>query len=110
VYGEEGKTYHAHPIFMIKDQMVGRLPETVEDLGLKLTFINVDPDKGKFTLGVSTTQKDYIIMKAIEKPFIAFLWIGTIVMTIGFIIAIVRRTKEREVPNTTRSKRARVAA
>ncbi len=110
VYGEEGKTYHAHPIFMIKDQMVGRLPETIEDLGLKLTFINVDPDKGKFTLGVSTTQKDYIIMKAIEKPFIAFLWIGTIVMTIGFVIAIVRRANERDVPNTTRSKRARVAA
>jgi cytochrome c-type biogenesis protein CcmF len=74
--------------------MVGRIPEEVEDLGLKLTFANIDPAKGTFTIGVNTTQKDWIIMKAREMPYINVLWIGTLVMTIGFIIAISRRYSE----------------
>jgi cytochrome c-type biogenesis protein CcmF len=43
---------------------------------------------------VNVTQKDYIILKAMEKPFVNILWIGTIIMSIGFVMAIVRRNKE----------------
>jgi cytochrome c-type biogenesis protein CcmF len=74
--------------------MVGRIPEEVEDLGLKLTFTNIDPAKGTFTFGTSTTQKDWIIMKASEKPFINVLWIGILVMSVGFVLSIIRRYAE----------------
>jgi cytochrome c-type biogenesis protein CcmF len=47
-------------------------------------------------MGVNTTQKDYVILKAMEKPFINVLWIGTLVMSIGFVMAIVRRVKENK--------------
>jgi cytochrome c-type biogenesis protein CcmF len=36
-------------------------------------------------------------MKAIVFPYINLLWGGTIVMVIGFILAIVRRIKELKV-------------
>jgi cytochrome c-type biogenesis protein CcmF len=88
------KEYEVLPTYLIKDRMVGRIPEEVEDLGLKLTFANIDPAKGTFTIGVNTTQKDWIIMKAREMPYINVLWIGTLVMTIGFIMAISRRYSE----------------
>ena len=52
----------------------------------------------KFSFGVQTTQKDYVIMKAMEKPFINIMWIGVFVMTGGFIMAIVRRNKEAKEP------------
>ncbi len=90
----ERKNYHAHPVLMIKDQMMGRVPEEIEDLGLRITFLNIDTENNKFKIGVNSTQKDYIILKAMEKPFVNVLWIGTLVMSIGFVMAVVRRSKE----------------
>jgi cytochrome c-type biogenesis protein CcmF len=90
----KGKDYEVNPIYVIKDRMVGRVPETVEDLGLKISFNNIDPNTGRFTFGVNTTQKDYIILKALEKPFINVLWIGTFILVIGFIMAMFRRYNE----------------
>ncbi len=91
-----GKTrdYKIEPVFLIKDRMVGRVPETIEDLGLRITFLNVDPQTGSFTFSINTSQKDFIIVKALEKAFINVLWIGTAVVLIGFGIAMVRRYKE----------------
>jgi cytochrome c-type biogenesis protein CcmF len=96
IFGENGKEYHGHPIFVIKDGLVGRIPDVIEDLGLRLTFMNIDPNTNRFTMGVNTTQKDYVILKALEKPFINVLWIGTLVMAVGFVMAIVRRVKENK--------------
>ncbi|MDQ4142023.1 MAG: cytochrome c biogenesis protein CcsA [Bacteroidota bacterium] len=90
----EDKDYHAHPVFVIKDNLVGRIPDEIEDLGLRLTFINIDTKNNRFKIGVNTTQKDYIILAAVEKPFINILWIGTIIMSIGFVMAIVKRYQE----------------
>ncbi|WP_114777373.1 cytochrome c biogenesis protein CcsA [Botryobacter ruber] len=90
----ERKNYHAHPVLMIKDGMMGLLPETIEDLGLRITFMHIDTEKSRFKIGINATQKDWIILKAIEKPFVNILWIGTIIMSVGFVMAIVRRNKE----------------
>lgn len=90
----ERKTYHAHPVLMIKNQMMGRVPEIIEDLGIRITFLNIDTENHRFKIGVNVTQKDYIILKAMEKPFVNILWIGTIIMSIGFVMAILRRNKE----------------
>ncbi|MCJ8167464.1 cytochrome c biogenesis protein CcsA [Pontibacter sp. E15-1] len=98
IMGEE-KNYHAHPVLMIRNQMLGRVPEEVADLGLRITFLNIDTENNRFKIGVNATQKDYIILKAIEKPFVNLLWIGTIVMAIGFVMAILRRNKENGGPN-----------
>ncbi|MDU0372617.1 cytochrome c biogenesis protein CcsA [Hymenobacter endophyticus] len=95
VYGEK-KQYHVHPVFVVRNRLIGRVPDEVEDLGLRLSFLNVDPQKGKFTFGVSTTQKDYIILKAVEKPFINLLWSGTLLMAVGFGMAIYKRRRETE--------------
>lgn len=94
----EKKQYHVHPVFAVRNRLIGRMPDEVEDLGLRLSFLNVDPQKGKFTFGVSTTQKDYIILKAVEKPFINLLWSGTLLMALGFGMAIYKRRRETEAP------------
>ncbi|AIZ63099.1 cytochrome C biogenesis protein [Hymenobacter sp. DG25B] len=94
----EKKQYHVHPVFVVRDKMIGRIPDEVEDLGLRLSFNNVDPTKGKFTFGVSTTQKDYIILKAMEKPFINLLWSGTLLMGVGFLMALRQRKPESQRP------------
>ena len=90
----EDKTYELRPVFIIKDKMIGNIPAIEEDLGIKISFLNILPQEGKFELATETSQRDYIIMKAIEMPFINVLWLGTIVLMIGFTMAITRRYKE----------------
>jgi len=86
--------YTLEPVFLIKDKMVGRIPAIENDLGVKITFLEVHPDQNNFTLGLNTTQKDYVILKALEKPYINILWTGTLILMLGFGIAIYRRYDE----------------
>ena len=51
-------------------------------------------ETGKFGFAFNTTQRDYVVLKAIEKPMINLLWIGTLILMIGFIMAIIRRYRE----------------
>lgn len=88
-------TYKAEPYMVwINESEGGRISHVIEELGMMITFLNVDPATHKFTFGVSTTERDYIILKAIEKPMINVLWIGTLLLVLGLIIAIVRRYSE----------------
>ena len=90
----EKRQYHAHPVFVVRNRMVGRVPDEVEDLGVRLSLNAIDPVKGKFTFGVSTTQKDYVILKAMEKPFINLLWSGTLLMALGFGLSLRQRGRK----------------
>jgi cytochrome c-type biogenesis protein CcmF len=94
ILGKEGKESYLYPIFLIKDKQVGIVPDISLEHGLRISLQKIDPETGKFTFGVNTTQKDYIIMKAMEKPLINVLWIGTLVVMLGFGIALIRRYTE----------------
>jgi cytochrome c-type biogenesis protein CcmF len=90
----EHQDYVAEPVFIIRNRMIGRIPDRVNDLGIEITLMNIHPETGQFSLGLRTRQKDYIILKALEKPMINVLWGGTLMVMIGFTIAIVRRYRE----------------
>ncbi|MDX1629747.1 MAG: cytochrome c biogenesis protein CcsA, partial [Fulvivirga sp.] len=93
VLGEEDQ-YIAEPLFIIKNNMVGRIPEDIGELGLRFTLLNVHPETDQFSIGVNTRQKDWVVLKAMEKPLINVLWGGTIILMIGFAIATGRRYTE----------------
>ncbi len=84
----------AEPIFLIRDRMAGRIWDEIPELGVKFGLLNIHPDTEEFTIGISVRQKDWVILKALEKPMINLLWIGTLVMLGGFGIAIFRRFGE----------------
>ena len=91
----EHSSYHAEPIFLIKDRSeVGRIPFEVGELGVKITLLNIHPETNEFTLGLQGRQKDWVIIKAMEKPYINVLWIGTVILMLGFTMSMVRRFKE----------------
>jgi cytochrome c-type biogenesis protein CcmF len=73
---------------------VGRLPAEINDLGIKITLLNILPETNEFLLGITSRQKDWVVIKALEKPLINVLWLGTFVLMIGFGMAMVRRFKE----------------
>jgi len=90
----EKEDYVAEPVFLIRDKMVGRIPDEVSDLGIRVTLMNIHPEKNEFSLGISTRQKDWVVIKAMEKPYINVLWIGTLILMVGFGMAMIRRIKE----------------
>jgi cytochrome c-type biogenesis protein CcmF len=96
----ERDSYYADPIFLIKDKaQVGRISSEINDLGVRITLLNIHPDTNEFSLGLNTRQKDWVIIKAMEKPLINVLWLGTGVLMVGFSIAMVRRFREHKKSN-----------
>ncbi|HRE67444.1 MAG TPA: cytochrome c biogenesis protein CcsA [Cyclobacteriaceae bacterium] len=94
VKGERDE-YFAEPIFLIREKsQVGRIASEINDLGVKITLLNIHPDTNDFSLGINTRQKDWVIIKAIEMPLINVLWLGTGVLMVGFTVAMVRRFKD----------------
>ena len=82
------------PAFIIKNRMVAHPAEMSDELGIRIQLNEINPQTGKFTFAVNRTQRDYVVMKALEKPLINVLWIGTLVVLLGFGIATVRRYRE----------------
>jgi len=91
---DKEKEFTVTPSFVIRDRMVARKPEVNKDLGMRIQFQEINPQTGQFSFAVNTTQRDYIVMKATEKPLINILWLGTFVLVIGFIMATVRRFRD----------------
>jgi cytochrome c-type biogenesis protein CcmF len=92
-----GKTYQAEPVYMIKNKSVFDFARKVEDAGLKLRLTKIIPDKSKVEITVyqqPQSKKPWIVMRALDFPYINFLWAGTVIMIIGFLLSIFRRNKE----------------
>ena len=91
----EYQNYLAEPIFIIRQkEFVGRIDDQVNDLAFKISIQNISPQENAVILAYQTTQKDWIIMEAVKKPWINLLWVGTLLLVIGFIVAINRRYTE----------------
>jgi cytochrome c-type biogenesis protein CcmF len=72
------------------------IPDTVKAQNLILNFNKVvDQTKGILEIGIkeSSSLSNLITLKAYEFPFINVLWIGVLVMTLGFMISTWARIK-----------------
>ncbi len=94
---EAGKQYSAQPIYLLKAGSKYDFGKNVDEAGLKIRFSNIYPDKDKLELMVyqkPVAEKDWVVLKAIEFPYINLFWGGTIIMVIGFLLSIFRRNRE----------------
>ena len=62
-------------------------------------FNSILPEQNAAELEVmqEDPQKDYIVLKAMVFPYINVLWLGIIVMVIGFFISLANRYQQKEV-------------
>jgi len=91
------KTYEAEPVYMIKDKNVFDFARKVDDAGLKLRLSKIIPEQNKVEIMVyqqPESKRPWIVMRALDFPYINFLWSGTVIMIIGFLLSIFRRNKE----------------
>jgi cytochrome c-type biogenesis protein CcmF len=79
------------PVFAIKNREIWSKPVVSNELGVRAQLVSIDPTTGKFTFAISRGEREYIVLKAIEKPHINLLWLGTGLLVVGICIASIRR-------------------
>lgn len=96
VHAVDGNIFKADPKYLIKNGNGFDFAKDINEQGLRLRFTKIVPNEGMELMIYQKPppEKKWIVMKAIEFPYINFLWCGTIIMTIGFALSIFRRSKE----------------
>ncbi len=96
-YNLDGKTNSVEPVYFIRGNMQNRLEDTLHDYNLYVRIAKINMDKEN-TVDIEFKQpaaeNDYVVMKAIVFPHINILGIGTVIMTLGSILALFRRVKQ----------------
>ena len=85
------------PGIAIDNSNLRQISDTVVAQSLVLQFNKViDQEKGVLQIGVkeSASLTNLITLKVYEFPFINILWLGIIVMTIGFMMSAYARLKK----------------
>ena len=62
----------------------------------KVRLLRIAPEEDSLVFEVADANSGFMILKAIEFPFINILWAGCIVMVIGTVIAIIHRNKQNK--------------
>jgi cytochrome c-type biogenesis protein CcmF len=98
VFGKNAQIYTAEPILLVnqKESKMANIPETLPEIGARVTFKNINTETGELVLSADVGEKDYIIMKAMEKPMINLLWGGSLIVIAGFLIALKRRISDNK--------------
>lgn len=106
----EGKTYHAEPIFLIRDGQPMNVKVEVPELGLNLRFPLLDPGKETIQLMLAKSSapssipmevatdalpSNYIVLEAMEFPGINVFWLGSLLMMFGLGFSIWNRLSTR---------------
>lgn len=79
------------PVFAIRNREIWSKPEVNNEMGLRLQLSKIDPASGRFSFTVSRGQREFLVLKATEKPHINLLWIGFLLMVVGITLATIRR-------------------
>ena len=97
VISKEGSRFKAMPGIAIKNQSLREITDTVIAQNIVLKFNKVlDQKEGKLEIGIKESKSltTLLTLKVLEFPMIKFLWLGVVVMCIGFIMSVVQRIKK----------------
>ena len=95
VVSRDSMRYTAWPALYLKDNVPHFLNDTVFAQDLALRFNMVAKDR-KLDLGLkeSADMVPFVALKVLEFPEIGVLWLGTLIMIIGFVISILWRRRQ----------------
>jgi len=96
VIGNNNVPFNTEAVYLIHNRMTVPVEANVKDLGVKIFINQVLPSEQSFEIAIAekTPAPDYIILKALDFPYINILWIGVLVLVAGFCISIVKRSRK----------------
>ncbi len=96
VISKDGRLYKSKPAFRLKGTQLALMYDTVMSQSLVFSLVRPgDLQKREVEIGIkeSSAVLDFLTLKVYEFPWINILWLGVIVMVVGFGMAIVRRVQ-----------------
>lgn len=101
-----GETRAMVPVYLLQENgRVQYLQTKARDWDLTMTFSGFDltDEKANFAVeGVSVMPEDWIVVQAYEKPLIGILWMGIVLLSLGFCVSLYRRVLDVQ-PRSARS-------
>jgi cytochrome c-type biogenesis protein CcmF len=97
VFAQTNSQYTVKPILISKGGANFAEPDTLTAESLVLQLQKVQGDKVTLGFKESNSVMQYVTLKAYKFPFINLLWLGTIMMVIGFLMAMWRRIETNQV-------------
>lgn len=93
VHSFDNEISYANPTYYIRDKQEGIVEDTAKKFNLYVRIAQILPEENaaKIEWKQPSAMNDYIIMKAILFPYINVLWIGTLIMILGFAISLYKR-------------------
>lgn len=94
-FNTTGKIGAVAPLYVIRGNEAASIEDTLRDLGLNIRINQILPEENAVEMGIRqrAQQDDWIVLKAIEFPYIRVLWTGIVVMVIGFFVSWWARRK-----------------
>ena len=93
VQAKTGSIYTIKPILITKGGELFGQPDTVTAESLIVQVQKVAGKKAELGVKEDDALLEYITLKAYNFPFINLLWLGTIIMVVGFMMSVVRRVQ-----------------
>ncbi len=93
ITSKDSMQYHATPMILVDSFGIQQVDDTVYAQNLYVKFAGVVPEQNKIIIGVkeSDSMIDFVTLKAYIFPYINLVWVGLIIMAIGFTMSMVDR-------------------
>ncbi|GAB5536673.1 MAG: cytochrome c biogenesis protein CcsA [Rubricoccaceae bacterium] len=96
---ETDETRTLRPVYVItKDRRQQFVQNRATDWNFGVVFLGMEVEEGAIRLafdGADVPEEEWVVVQAYEKPFISLLWLGTIVLGVGFAVSFGRRLSEQ---------------
>ncbi|MGZ3998553.1 MAG: cytochrome c biogenesis protein ResB, partial [Flavisolibacter sp.] len=96
VTSKTSTSYTTHALLLNKDGGSFSYPDTVMSESLVLQLQKVEGQKVQLGVKESNAILKYVTLKAYKFPFINLVWLGTIIMVIGFFISALHRRQGKK--------------
>ncbi len=80
--------------YRIRDGRIAYVDARLDSLGIELRFAGVSETSAAIRVAVSQKAEEYIVLKTVVFPFINLLWAGAVVMFLGLVYSIYRRSRK----------------
>jgi cytochrome c-type biogenesis protein CcmF len=93
VFAKSESIYTSELLLISKGGLSKPYPDTLMAESLILQLQKVDGKGAEIGVKESDSIMEYVTLKAYKFPFINMLWLGTLLMVLGFVMSTVRRVK-----------------
>lgn len=93
-FNGSGKAMTIHPYFYFRNNRIEAVPDTLISQGLAVR-INRITGNNSFEIGIkeSSRMAPFVALKVLLFPFINLVWLGVVLVVVGFAMSMVRRAR-----------------